>query len=43
MVHYLPPEPFWPGHRKVGFVFDGGRLTVGQLAGIRLDPEEHDR
>ncbi|MEV7547542.1 hypothetical protein [Streptomyces sp. NPDC089915] len=26
----------------VGRVFHGGRLTPGQLAGIVLDPDEHD-
>ncbi|MEU1407438.1 class I SAM-dependent methyltransferase [Streptomyces sp. NPDC005728] len=27
---------------KVGFIFDGGRLTGEQLRRIRLDPVEHD-
>ncbi|WP_051450322.1 NUDIX domain-containing protein [Actinospica robiniae] len=36
------PEPAWPGYARIGFLFDGGVLTEAQLAGIRLDPGEHD-
>ncbi|MFE0702355.1 NUDIX domain-containing protein [Streptomyces sp. NPDC058872] len=30
----------WPANH-IGFIFDGGELTDGQVAGIVLDPEEH--
>ncbi|MFJ3640592.1 NUDIX domain-containing protein [Streptomyces sp. NPDC090108] len=40
LVHYLHPEGQWPLPR-VGFVFDGGRLSRDQLDRIRLDPDEH--
>ncbi|MFE5558340.1 NUDIX domain-containing protein [Streptomyces sp. NPDC056544] len=36
------PGKEWP-LATVGFVFDGGRLPPGQLAGIVLDPDEHDQ
>ncbi|WP_240653667.1 methyltransferase domain-containing protein [Streptomyces sp. AcE210] len=39
--HYLHPGPRWP-LGKIGFIFDGGRLTSEQLHRIRLDPAEHD-
>ncbi|WP_308284560.1 NUDIX hydrolase [Streptomyces flavotricini] len=35
------PGKDWP-LATVGWVFDGGQLTSGQLAGIVLDPDEHD-
>ncbi|CAL9316682.1 NUDIX domain-containing protein [Streptomyces sp. SudanB25_2051] len=35
------PSADWPV-ATVGFVFDGGRLTDRQIAGIRLAPDEHD-
>ncbi|MFF7796367.1 methyltransferase domain-containing protein [Streptomyces olivaceus] len=41
LTHYLHPGPRWP-MGKIGFVFDGGNLTPGQLRRIRLDPQEHD-
>lgn len=41
-VHWIPPSPAWPA-LKTGFVFDGGHLTAEEIAGIRLDPDEHDR
>lgn len=41
LAHYLHPGPRWP-MGKIGFVFDGGNLTPGQLRRIRLDPQEHD-
>lgn len=31
----------WPANH-IGFVFDGGTLTHEQIAGIVLDPREHD-
>ena len=39
-VHFLLPGPAWPVPR-VGFLFDGGRLTDRQIAAVRLDPAEH--
>ncbi|MFJ8660301.1 hypothetical protein [Streptomyces sp. NPDC093795] len=36
----LPGAP-WP-LATAGFVFDGGRLTGRQIAGITLAPAEHD-
>ncbi|MDX3024961.1 NUDIX domain-containing protein [Streptomyces acidiscabies] len=41
LTHFLPARPGQPLN-KVGFVFDGGRLTASQLDRIRLDPAEHD-
>ncbi|MEU2393885.1 NUDIX hydrolase [Streptomyces sp. NPDC007369] len=35
------PGRKWP-HSSIGFVFDGGRLTDGQIRRIALDPAEHD-
>ncbi|MFF5445633.1 NUDIX domain-containing protein [Streptomyces sp. NPDC012888] len=35
------PGRDWP-LSTVGYVFDGGRLSPGRLAGIVLDPAEHD-
>ncbi|MEU7038882.1 NUDIX hydrolase [Streptomyces sp. NPDC046237] len=35
------PGAEWP-YATAGFVFDGGRLSARQLAGIRLAPDEHD-
>ncbi|MER8046766.1 NUDIX hydrolase [Streptomyces sp. NPDC094032] len=35
------PGAAWP-YATSGFVFDGGRLTDRQVAGITLAPEEHD-
>ncbi|MEU9303294.1 NUDIX hydrolase [Streptomyces sp. NPDC048269] len=32
----------WPP-ATAGFVFDGGRLSSGELAAIVLDPDEHDQ
>lgn len=40
-VHWMPPTASWPA-LKAGFVFDGGRLTDQEVAGIQLDPGEHD-
>ncbi|WSQ06501.1 methyltransferase domain-containing protein [Streptomyces sp. NBC_01231] len=37
-LHAGPRQPL----NKVGFIFDGGRLTTDQLRQIRLDPAEHD-
>nr|WP_180218780.1 NUDIX hydrolase [Streptomyces albus] len=39
-VHFLPPLGNWSTH-KVGFVFDGGRLSRELIDSIVLDPEEH--
>lgn len=39
-VHFLPPLGAWTAN-KVGFIFDGGRLTAEQIADIVLDPDEH--
>ncbi|WP_329525724.1 methyltransferase domain-containing protein [Streptomyces sp. NBC_01462] len=41
LTHFLHAGPP-PALNKVGFVFDGGRLTSDQLRRIRLDPAEHD-
>ncbi|WP_325120118.1 methyltransferase domain-containing protein [Streptomyces sp. GMR22] len=41
LTHYLRQGRRWP-LGKIGFVFDGGRLTTEQLRHIRLDPAEHD-
>ncbi|MGW2081923.1 methyltransferase domain-containing protein [Streptomyces sp. NPDC001939] len=41
LTHYQHPGPRLPLGR-IGFIFDGGRLTAGQLSRIRLDPAEHD-
>ncbi|QZZ32465.1 NUDIX domain-containing protein [Streptomyces sp. ST1015] len=41
LTHFLHAGPHQPLN-KVGFVFDGGRLTAGQLDRIRIDPAEHD-
>jgi 8-oxo-dGTP pyrophosphatase MutT (NUDIX family) len=41
LTHYLHPGPRWP-LGKIGFIFDGGRLTSEQLHRFRLDPAEHD-
>lgn len=41
LTHFLHAGPRQPLN-KVGFVFDGGRLTAGQLDRIRIDPAEHD-
>lgn len=41
LTHFLHAGPRQPLN-KVGFVFDGGRLTADQLGRIRLDPAEHD-
>ncbi|MFI6493751.1 methyltransferase domain-containing protein [Streptomyces sp. NPDC050564] len=41
LTHFLHAGPRLPLN-KVGFVFDGGRLTRDQLRRIRLDPAEHD-
>ncbi|MBB4795383.1 8-oxo-dGTP pyrophosphatase MutT (NUDIX family) [Streptomyces nodosus] len=38
---YGLPGAEWP-YSTVGLVFDGGRLTMEQLRGIALDPDEHD-
>ncbi|MCX4580343.1 NUDIX domain-containing protein [Streptomyces sp. NBC_01571] len=41
LTHFLhagPPLAL----NKVGFIFDGGRLTSDRLRRIRLDPSEHD-
>ncbi|NXY94057.1 NUDIX hydrolase [Streptomyces sp. BR123] len=35
------PGRKWP-YSSIGFVFDGGRLTAGQIRRIALDPAEHD-
>ncbi|MFE9446291.1 NUDIX domain-containing protein [Streptomyces sp. NPDC006602] len=41
LTHFLHAGPRLPLN-KVGFIFDGGRLTTDQLRQIRLDPAEHD-
>ncbi|MET8590502.1 NUDIX hydrolase [Streptomyces sp. NPDC005078] len=41
LTHFLHAGPRMPLN-KVGFIFDGGRLTADQLRHIRLDPAEHD-
>jgi SAM-dependent methyltransferase/8-oxo-dGTP pyrophosphatase MutT (NUDIX family) len=41
LTHFLHAGPRAPLN-KVGFVFDGGRLSSDQLRRIRLDPAEHD-
>ncbi|MEV0580853.1 MULTISPECIES: NUDIX hydrolase [unclassified Streptomyces] len=35
------PGAEWP-YATIGFVFDGGRLTAGQISALTLDPAEHD-
>lgn len=35
------PGTAWP-YSTVGTVFDGGRLDAARIAGITLDPREHD-
>lgn len=39
-VHFLPPLGSW-SLNKIGFIFDGGRLSAEQIASIVLDPDEH--
>ncbi|MFJ6938530.1 NUDIX domain-containing protein [Streptomyces sp. NPDC101132] len=39
-VTFGGPDGDWPAN-KIGFVFDGGSLTDGQLDAIVLDPSEH--
>ncbi|SEO54984.1 NUDIX domain-containing protein [Actinacidiphila rubida] len=41
IVPYLHPDAAWP-LGKIGFFFDGGRLTRHPLDRIRLDPTEHE-
>ncbi|WP_211127188.1 NUDIX domain-containing protein [Streptomyces yatensis] len=41
LTHYRLPGPRRP-LGKIGFIFDGGRLSPEQLRRIRLDPAEHD-
>ncbi|MFJ3185304.1 NUDIX domain-containing protein [Streptomyces halstedii] len=41
LTHFLHTGPRLPLN-KVGFIFDGGRLSADQLHRIRLDPAEHD-
>ncbi|MFC3572447.1 methyltransferase domain-containing protein [Streptomyces yaanensis] len=41
LTHFLHAGPRLPLN-KVGFIFDGGRLTTDQLRRIRLDAAEHD-
>ncbi|GAA3143441.1 hypothetical protein GCM10010521_32850 [Streptomyces rameus] len=41
LTHFLHAGPGRPLN-KVGFVFDGGRLSADRLRRIRLDPAEHD-
>ncbi|WAX77007.1 NUDIX domain-containing protein [Streptomyces sp. KMM 9044] len=41
LTHFLHAGARLPLN-KVGLIFDGGRLTAGQLGRIRLDPDEHD-
>ncbi|WP_308408607.1 NUDIX domain-containing protein [Streptomyces sp. AC627_RSS907] len=41
LTHFLHAGQRLPLN-KVGFIFDGGRLTADQLDRIRLDPAEHD-
>ncbi|MFD7873479.1 methyltransferase domain-containing protein [Streptomyces sp. NPDC059766] len=41
LTHFLHAGPRMPLN-KVGFIFDGGRLSADQLRRIRLDPAEHD-
>ncbi|MCZ7414943.1 MULTISPECIES: NUDIX domain-containing protein [unclassified Streptomyces] len=43
LMHYVRSEARDAPLAKVGFCFDGGTLTDRQIAGIRLDPAEHDR
>ncbi|MFB4314928.1 NUDIX domain-containing protein [Actinomadura sp. 21ATH] len=40
LTHFLGPGSGWPC-AKVGFVFDGGVLTAGELDRIVVDPAEH--
>lgn len=42
LMHFLHAGPRLPLN-KIGFIFDGGRLTPAQLRKIRLDPAEHDK
>lgn len=35
------PGAEWP-YATIGFVFDGGKLTTGQIQTLTLDPAEHD-
>jgi len=39
-MHFLPPVDSWPLH-KIGFIFEGGRLSTSQIESIVLDPGEH--
>jgi 8-oxo-dGTP pyrophosphatase MutT (NUDIX family)/ASC-1-like (ASCH) protein len=41
LTHFMHAGPRLPLN-KVGFIFEGGRLTSQQLDRIRLDPAEHD-
>ncbi|MFJ5270971.1 methyltransferase domain-containing protein [Streptomyces sp. NPDC088358] len=41
LTHFLHAGPLL-ALNKIGFIFDGGRLTSDQLRRIRLDPSEHD-
>ncbi|MFD5443669.1 MULTISPECIES: NUDIX domain-containing protein [Streptomyces] len=41
LTHFLHTGPRLPLN-KVGFIFNGGRLSADQLDRIRLDPAEHD-
>lgn len=43
LAHYIRGDPAGASMAKIGFCFDGGVLDDGQLASIRLDPDEHDR
>jgi len=40
-VDWVPPSPPWDG--GLMFLFDGGTLSVSEIAGIRLHPDELDR
>ncbi|GAA4686729.1 hypothetical protein GCM10023347_47660 [Streptomyces chumphonensis] len=43
LMHYARADSRDAPLAKVGFCFDGGTLTERQIAGIRLDPQEHHR
>lgn len=40
LSHFISAGQSWP-LAKVGFVFDGGRLSGAEITSIRLNPDEH--
>ncbi|NML55153.1 NUDIX hydrolase [Streptomyces sp. R302] len=40
-VEFMPAGTDWP-RPKIGIVFDGGQLSLAELARIRLNPDEHN-